>query len=261
MIHFIYSDETASTNIADALKVELGFKEAQQLPGVDCFESENAKMLGIKGRLIDAEFIDRIVDGPIVFLSRHMSSKGIAAFTVHPEGNWSDEASLGGKPKELSNAYPLGMLNMLNAIKELNSTNIELTYEATHHGPFTNNPSLFVELGGNEEAINSKSYAALLAKAIAASIEKKSPYDKVAVGIGSLHYPSKFTKLALEGKYAFSHIMSRHSVAHVDMLGKAFERSDLKAEVAVIEWKGINAAQREVVLRELNVLGIDYAKV
>lgn len=261
MMYLIHSDETASSNIADSLKRIMGLEEKEPFNGLECFGSKEVTMLGIKGSLIEAEFLDGILHGPMLFLSRHRSGKGIPAFTVHPEGNWSDEAALGGRPKELSVASPFNMLKILKSISTLNKTDIELTYEATHHGPFTNNPSLFVELGGNESIIASKPHAEFMANAVASSMELKPSYDKVAVGIGSLHYPSKFTRLALEGKYIFSHIMPKYYVDNIDMLQKAFERSDLKAELAVIEWKGIKGNEREIILRELQVLGIDYAKV
>ena len=55
--------------------------------------------------------------------------------------------------------------------------------------------------------------------------------------------------------------MPRHHTGCIDMLGKAFERSEPKSEIAVLEWKRIKAAERETIIRELNALGIDYAKV
>ena len=110
-----------------------------------------------------AEFLEGVVDDSIVFLSRHRSSMGVPAFTVHPEGNWSDEALFGGRPKELSMAFPYGMSAMLRSIKALNKEGIAVTYEATHHGPFLSRPSLFVELGGNEQTICNEEYARLLA--------------------------------------------------------------------------------------------------
>lgn len=261
MMYFIHSDEIASSNIATALKDTLGLEEQGQFKGMGCSARNDIKLLGIKGRLVEAEYLDGMIEGPMIFLSRHSSSAGIAAFTVHPLGNWSIDNSIGGRPKELSRSSPIGMLKMLDAINAINKSGIELTYEATHHGPYTDRPSFFVELGGNEGVIGSTEYARLIAQAVAESLDREVHYDKIAVGIGGMHYCSKFTRLALEGKYAFSHIMPKYQVSNTDMIGKAFDRSDLKAELAVIEWKGLKAAQREIILRELNLLGIDYAKV
>ncbi len=263
MICFAYSTETASSNIALALREILKLDETERFHGMRSFGSNEIRMVEVAGRIIDAESLTDVVDVPIIFLSRHSSSMGIPAFTVHPEGNWSVEASLGGRPKALSIASPVGMLKALKSIKKMNDTKLEVTYEATHHGPLVNSPSFFVELGGNEDTIANKDLARLLAGAVARSIESDadSGYEKIAVGFGGMHYPKKFTTLALEGKYAFSHIMSKHSIGSTDMIEQAFARSDPRAEIAVMEWKGIKGADREVIIRELARLGIDYAKV
>jgi D-aminoacyl-tRNA deacylase len=264
MINFVYSEERASSNIASHLKQILELeKSTGSLAGVECFEDQEHRfrMLKVDCRIIDADFIDGMVEGLTIFLSRHSSTKQIPAFTVHSEGNWTDDCNLGGMPKSLSVASPANMLKLLKCIKKLNNTGIELTYEATHHGPLMNQPSFFVELGGNDEAIGNYGYAELIARAVADAVNSEVHYDKVALGIGSLHYPEKFTRLALEGKYAFSHIMSKHYVKEIDMLGDAFKRSDILPDVALIEWKGIKAADRQVILKELDRLGIDYAKV
>lgn len=261
MVYFVYCSETASTNIAGALKRALDLREVNNFHGLHCFENKDVKMIDIKDPLIHAESLDGILDGLVVFLSRHTSTKGIPAFTVHSEGNWTEDVTLGGRPKELSVCSPVNMLKVISAINSVNKTDIQVTYEATHHGPFTNCPSFFVELGGNTETINSKNHAELIADALAKSLDMDVNYDKIAIGIGGMHYSDKFTKLALSGKYAFAHIMPKYQVKNVDMLDKAFSRSDRKPELAVIEWKSIKAVDRETITRELNVLGIDYAKV
>lgn len=116
-------------------------------------------------------------------------------------------------------------------------------------------------IGGNDDIVSSVSHAKMLAEAIAHSLDNNAGYEKVAVGIWSTHYPEKFTRLALEGRYAFSHIMSKHYVSRINMLEPAFKSSDIKADIAVIEWKGLKGADREDILRELESLGMDYARV
>ena len=261
MIYFAYSSETASSNIATALRGLLGLEEKDDFHGMRHFGCGDVNMIEVGCRIINAEFLSDLIDAPIVFLSRHSSSMGVSAFTVHPEGNWSADASLGGMPKTLSVSSPICMLKTLKSINDINDTGLDVTYEVTHHGPLVNSPSFFVELGGNEQTIGSTDHAELLARAVARSIDADVGYDKIAVGFGGMHYPKKFTSLALEGKYAFSHMMPKHHIGNIDMIGQAFARSDPVAEIAVIEWKGIKGADREVILRELARLGIDYAKV
>ncbi|MDE1870657.1 MAG: hypothetical protein KGI06_00245 [Candidatus Micrarchaeota archaeon] len=261
MVCFVYSKDVTSSNIASSLKAELGLEEAESFHGMRSFVADRIRMIEISDALVHAESLDGILDDTAIFLSRHSSSMGIASFTVHAEGNWSSENPLGGRPKSLSVSSPVGMIKVLGAIGRMNISGMGTTYEATHHGPYLDNPSFFVELGGNEDMMKSVAHAKLIASAIAVSLDEEPEYDKIAVGIGGMHYPEKFTRLALEGKYAFSHIMPKYHIACIDMLGSAFERSDIGAEIAVIEWKSIKAVGREMIVRELNRLGIDYAKV
>ena len=194
-----------------------------------------------------------------MFLSMHSSERGIAAFTVHAEGNWGDDARLGGKPKKLSMASPSNMLSMLNAVHK-KKDQLQATYEATHHGPLLNAPSFFVEVGGTKQATDSKELAETLAGAVVDFLTAdEAEYGKVAIGIGGTHYPEKFTRLALDGKYAFAHMMPKYNL-HEDMLQQAIERSDIRAETAVIEWRSLNSEQRTAILHELERIGVDYEK-
>ncbi|MGI0100695.1 MAG: D-aminoacyl-tRNA deacylase [Candidatus Micrarchaeaceae archaeon] len=261
MVCFVFCDETASSNIAAELQKILGLGISSEFHGLRHLSSSEHDMIEIRGRLIDADFLDSILEDTAIFLSRHSSSKGIASFTVHATGNWSEDVSLGGRPKSLSVSAPLEMANILRALERISPKEIDVTYEATHHGPLLDKPSLFVELGGNEDMISSRKYANLLATAVSESFDIVQEYGKVAFGIGGMHYSDKFTRLATSGKYAFSHIMPKYHADCVDMILKGLGRSNIKADIALIEWKSIKASDRENIVRELNLLGIDYAKV
>ncbi len=258
--------DPTSINAAEALKSSARFEEADPLQGRRHFISHDlpgVEMLEISEPHINADFLDSLVRTDLVFfLSRHRSAAGVPSFTVHPEGNWSEEAKLGGKPRELGVAAPAAMLNVLKKMSTLPTKDIDVTYEATHHGPLLTTPSLYLEVGGNDDIVNSKPLAAGLAGCLVRALtEADESFDKVAVGVGSTHYPSKFTKLALEGKYAFAHMMPKHFITEVDMLQQAFDRSRPKPEVCVIEWASVNATQRKGILDKLNELGIEYVRV
>jgi D-aminoacyl-tRNA deacylase len=267
MSFIIYSlSDPTSVNAAESLKSDLGFEEAAPIEGRRHFISKDmpgVEILEIQELHINAEFLDRIIRTDMIFfLSRHRSAAGVPSFTVHPEGNWSAEAKLGGKPKELSVAAPVAMLNVLKKMSGSSQEGINVTYEATHHGPLLNTPSLYIEVGGNDEIINSKPLASTLAMCLGKAIaDADADFNKIAVGVGSTHYPSKFTKLALDGKYAFAHMMPKHFVAEVDMLQQAFDRARPRPEVCVIEWTSVNATERNKVLDKLKELGIEYVRV
>ena len=261
----VYSKlDIASENAAAELMRICDFRPTEEVAGYAMRESGAAKLLEIDTAMVNAGFLDDIAKTDlIVFLSKHRSEKGVASFTVHAEGNWSSKADLGGAPRQLSYAAPVQMLAVLRAMHRLNAGNIEVVYEATHHGPLLVTPSMFVEIGGNDETIANLGHAKTLAKSVKeALLDWREPdFGEIAVGIGGMHYSSKFTRLAIEGKYAFAHIMPKYYVNELEMLGQAFERSAAKPERAVIEWKSINAVERESVIKRLNELGIDYERV
>ena len=262
----VYSDEnTTSRNIGRAILAAEDFEELEKISGYRHFRGDMLDVLEIDRGLLTCDFLDGIIKtGVIVFACSHFSSRGIASLTVHPEGNWSSEAKLGGKPRELSTASPDYMLSMIESLNKNNSTRLPVIYEATHHGPLLKTPSLFVEVGGNKEALESEEYGAVVAKSVIDMLSNNSPKSgmkECVLGIGGMHYAEKFTKLALDMGYAFSHIMAKYYVPEIGMLEQAVERSSIKPAKAVIEWKSIKASDREKIIKELNRIGIDYERV
>ncbi len=208
----------------------------------------------------------------VIFMSRHSSSSGTPAMTVHPMGNWGPQASLGGMPRTLSISAPSPMLSILRLLNE-SRNDIAITYEATHHGPVLSVPALFAEFGGNEETINSAKFAARLAGVVHSFCkshvagEENEKAAKVVVGIGSTHYPGRFTALALEKGYAFSHMMPKHAILNpdgtdnIEMLEQAIAKSSEPAEMAVMDWKSIKSGQRSAIIKKLEDIGIGYERI
>jgi D-aminoacyl-tRNA deacylase len=153
------------------------------------------------------------------------------------------------------------MARIINAMKKNNKSDVPVTYEATHHGPLLKTPSLYAEIGGTDEVRNSREFAELLARSVFESLNDEVHYDKVAVGLGGLHYSDRFAKLTFNGKYIFSHIMPRHYVQNINMISQGIERSVPKAEIGLIDWKSIKAEEREGIIKKLNELGIDHEKI
>ncbi len=261
-MYIVYSlADPVSTAIAAALKEAVGFEEESQFKGMRHFRCEKASLLELEETHLQADFLDELHTDLIIILSRHSSSKGQPSFTVHPMGNWNGEAKLGGKPKQLATAAPIGMLNCLAAMKGRNKMQIPVTYEATHHGPLLMTPAFYAEIGGDEQTKTSKEAARFLAESVFESLDREASYKRIALGIGGLHYEDRFAKRALDGEYAFGHMMSKHHTGSVDMLQQAIERSLPRPEVAVIDWKSITAPEREAAMKKLDELGMDYVKI
>ncbi len=220
---------------------------------------DQVRVVEVTGRLIAADFLDQVAGGEtILFMSKHSSREGILSFTVHPLGNWSEDHRDGGKPRELGCAAPVEMLAGLAALAK-NRDGVRATYEATHHGPLLKAPALFMEVGGPQEI--PEALAGRLGELVSECFGIEPEYDKVALGIGGGHYPQKFTKLALEGKYAFSHMMPKHHCGEVEMLAQAVERSAKRPELAVIEWKSVGSERRSNIIRKLGELGLEHVRV
>ena len=260
-IAYSLQDPIAVQVIAELRRL-VQLEERNSTPEYTAYAGRGCSMVALAGPSITADFLDALGAERIVFVSRHSSAKGMASFTTHATGNWSGTSDYGGKPRELSVASPLCMLSFLSEIsREAAGLGVPVTYEATHHGPLLSTPSLFAEIGPVEVPMDPRR-AKALAGSVASLLGGEEPeFDKVALGIGGTHYPEKFTKLALSGKYAFSHIMSRYYAGEAGMLEKAVQRSEARPEVAVLDWKGIRSEHKPGVLAELDRLGLDHEKV
>ncbi|MGC8669684.1 MAG: D-aminoacyl-tRNA deacylase [Candidatus Micrarchaeia archaeon] len=261
MKFLVYSKEdSVSEGIANAIMHLYNFSNAEEINSYKHFfcKQYDLHMLELNTSLLEAELLDNINADLLVILSKHSSQMGVPSMSVHATGNWSDEAKLGGEPRKLSVAAPVRMHALIVELNALNKNpGIEVTYEATHHGPLLNTPSLFAEI---EEHSFSQENAEVMARAVIESLQKNADL-KIAVGIGGTHYPKKFTSMALNNGYAFSHIMPKYYVDNVDMLEEAINRSEPVAKTAVIDWKSLNAKKRDMVIAKLDEIGIRYERI
>lgn len=257
----VYSVEDATASeIMEQVYKKIEFKLRETTHNYEYLTGEIADVVKINGPATNAQFLNSFdAARRFMFVSKHASAKGILCFTSHALGNWSNANALGGEPKELGIASPLYMIKFLSLVGG-NKSDLPVTYEATHHGPLLNKPALFVEIGPIETAIG-EVIANFFADAIIGTLGSMDfEFDKVAFGIGGVHYSEKFSKLALTGKYIFSHIMPKYYANEYDMLEKALKNSELNTDVAVIDWKSIKAEYRDNIIKKLNALGVDYEK-
>lgn len=266
MICIAYSDsDPVSRHAAEFIKREYDFEDK----GGRCLQGK-IELLRVEGSLINADYVDKLGFSTVLFLSKHHSSAGITSFTSHSLGNWTEEASLGGMPKMLSTSSPALMLACMRNLSKRAPEGSNKVYEATHHGPLLDTPCTFIEFGGSEATMREHESAEILGhasiSAANAIADNAQDYSHAVIGIGGNHYPSKFTKLALEKDYAFGHIMPSHSFIkdgsawNTDMIEAAIKRSDQETEFAVIDWKSMGSGPRSVIIDKLEELGIDYER-
>jgi D-aminoacyl-tRNA deacylase len=185
---------------------------------------------------------------------------------VHTPGNFA-AAELGGLPKTVSVAPATAMRNALKALayfQESAKLEYEVSYECTHHGPSLNVPTMFVELGSSAKQWRDSKAAEAVAHAAMSAIGKFGASEKKAVlGIGGTHYNQRFTRMALEGKAVFSHMIPKYAIPNVDSetLRQCIEKTMEKVECAILDWKGIKSADKPNLLKMLEEIELPYKKI
>ena len=171
-----------------------------------------------------------------IFISRHTSKTGKPTLTVHPIGNYG-KAEFGGESKILTKTSPRLMTHLLRLLKK-NAKQAKLyhkvCFEVTHHGPYLDIPTLFIEVGSNEEEWAKQEPAAVVAKSVLELLDsyhyEEDFSDDMAVllGIGGGHYAPRFTDVALEKKVAFGHMIPMHQIDAGNIDDEMFEQALLK---------------------------------
>lgn len=177
-------------------------------------------IMSIRQKHINAEGIDDIarrfgvkVDC-VVFMSRHSAASGKPTLTVHPIGNFKD-AEFGGQPQKLVRPIPHLMTDALRNIQRLNdTTEYGVSFEVTHHGPYLEAPTMFIEIGSEETHWGDMHAADILSDVLLTSSDD-ADYP-VMIGVGGGHYAPRFTELALSHKVDFGHMVPTYQTQGSD---------------------------------------------
>jgi D-aminoacyl-tRNA deacylase len=189
----------------------------------------------------------------IIFASKHVSSTNTPALTVHATGNLTKEAEFGGKPEELSFVDPARVRAALRTLNEKAANQgikIDVTMEATHHGPTSfKAPTCFVEIGSGPREWVDPVLGGIAADAVmAAAVNSARVQDPSAVGFGGTHYAAKHTKANLEGGYQIGHVIPKHALeSNVSdaVIRSALDRTVGSTPIALVDWKGLRSDNRQ----------------
>ncbi len=246
--------DLASRTLAEAMVDGQGFESTGvELLGEPVYQKGSFLLARFEGMIVFPPELDSFFNPQAyVFLSRHSAESGIASLTAHTTGNFSAEAKFGGNGKELGRTDPSLLKDYLMSLCKRRGEvgGYEITLEATHHGPTSlQKPVMFVELGSSEKYWGDKKAAAVVAGALVESLTEKHIWSKVAIGFGGTHYPEKFTKMMIEGDTAFSFIVPKHSLEHVDdaLFGQMLQRTNAPVSQAVLDWKGLGQHKEKIV--------------
>lgn len=192
----------------------------------------------------------------VVFLSRHKAASGKRSLTVHPIGNWG-RAGYGGRDATVVPSAPHLMSSLLRQLKkEAAGLDFDITFEVTHHGPYLETPTLFIEIGSSEATWGDLDAAQAIARSLM-NVEV-SAYP-VAMGIGGGHYAPRFTESSLLKKIDFGHMLPNHAFdledreGLADVIRRGMEGSG--ASLAYIHRKSMKRSEATVLSELVRSLG------
>ncbi len=202
----------------------------------------------------------------LVFASTHKSKANKPSLSLHAPGNWR-EAELGGQPGKIcrTSAFVLKYLfQQLNKNSEVASLkNYEITLEVTHHGPLTEIPCCFIEIGSSDEQWKDKKAGEIIARTILSLQNYKENKEWIScIGVGGLHYCSNFNKIQLNSQYALSHIIPEYSLPlTVSMLEEAEQKTKEHIKTILVDWKGCGKSEeRGKMLEAIKKFGLSFKR-
>ena len=239
-----YQDDPAGNNMAKFLSQKMRRED-------EIFRGENYDLLIISTPAIMADWLEEKYDyDGFIFLSKHAAESGVLALTCHSTGNFS-EANFGGSDKQLAMPHPDFQKRYLQQLweKKLQFYDFQITIEATHHGPSgLNKPTIFVEIGTTDKQWTDVSLCNSIATVVDKVLSENIPSNPTAICFGGTHYPEKFTKELLDGRFALGTVMPKHALNNLDenMFLHILKRNKM-ARAALLDWGGLGPYNKKVV--------------
>lgn len=230
--------DLAGMNIAHHLVELFDFEQIKE----DQYQFKDCILTYIEKDSVYAEFAEKEFEFDvdfIVFASRHSSEAGVPSLTAHTPGNFG-AADFGGLPGEICFSNPTAQklaLKELQTQKEELHLDFEVSMEATHHGPLTGKPTMFIEIGSqNHQWVTPKAGEAVAVSLMKAITYREHDFPK-AVGIGGGHYCQKHTRVMIHREYAIGHVLAKYVPVTEENVKKAVEKNG-GCDAFVLDWKG-----------------------
>jgi len=206
--------DPASVNLRDRLLEAADWSREGEYQGRPCYRLQDMLMVSIDQLHLHLDHVDRTIGqalsvdiDEVVFLSKHRAASGKPTLTMHPIGNFG-KADFGGKEGTLVPASPSFLSGLLRALSSsARGLPFEVSYEVTHHGPFLDVPTTYVEIGSDETKWGNVEAAEAMAEALLNWVPAEGP---TVVGIGGGHYAPRFTEVTLAKQVRFGHMVAKH---------------------------------------------------
>jgi len=254
------SQDPAGMNIATQLIEHFPFDREGDDTYVHADKDVTLHITGL--RAISADTIERTFTSveALFFITRHASEKGVPTLSTHAPGNFGS-ADLGGREKTLCPANPhaqsIGLRTMRDHVKN-DDMPYDVSFEATHHGPYTEVPTTFLEIGSSMEQWTDEKAGYVVADATMTATRYTEAQSPVAIGVGGGHYPYKITDVALATEWSIGHIIPRYAFPlGMDMARQMIEKNG-PTSAAILDWKG--TPQRSSYRDLLEQMGIKVFK-
>lgn len=224
--------DIASTNQAHEL---LQMASWEQLPNVEnrvAYSFKHARMWWVDDGCLWEDDLDkrwRNATGEtpteVIFPSRHSAASGNPSLTLHPIGTMQvpmeETPEYGGRGGDCPPPNP----RLASWWRELNSLDLDfddfdLSLETTHHGPWIETPSLFIEIGSTAETWGHKGAARALAGIIfrglgldgSDGLGSWNGNGQVVVTLGGGHYAPRANILGLHEDVWIGHMLATYAL-------------------------------------------------
>ena len=235
----VNGNDIASVVQARALLEKGNWEKGDLVENCETWHLEEVYLWWLGGNVLFENNLDKrwsnetnIIPDEIIFPSRHSSKSGIPSLTLHyigvPHLSSSENPPFGGKPGKAPPPNPrlAAWFRLLN--KKYHQSQIgrdfELTLETTHHGPWLETPSMYIEIGSDAKEWGRIDAAQILADVIWEGLgldgtlgkgcwsNSKPSSNQVIICLGGGHYAPRHTSLALNDDVWLGHLLANYSL-------------------------------------------------
>lgn len=262
-VRFLVASEVdeASKNQRAALLSLARWDEDSPFEGRPSYRRGPFRLISIAEMHLDRDDLDRDLAAAfdetaelVIYLSKHRSESRTPSLTVHSIGN-PKGADFGGRPGTLVPAAPGWVTAALRRLREAaRGLSYEVTFEATHHGPYLETPTFYIEQGSTEKEWNDRDASAAIARAL---LDLEPIGAPVAIGLGGGHYAPRHTDVALARRVAFGHLLPSHALegSSDELLAQAVARTPA-ATLAYIHRKSLGKPEARALESRVTALGL-----
>lgn len=248
------AEDVASMNIRDKLLSMAEWGPSGDFEGSPVLRYGDYEMVLIKDIHLHRELLDLDIEKALgrrydvfIFASRHRSESGLRTLTVHALGNYGN-ADFGGQPERLVPTSPKMMTQALLLLKKHGANlGFGVSFETTHHGPYLETPTFFIEIGSGPDAWPEPEPARAIARVLLdLGRENITADDAIGIGFGGGHYAPRHTDVVERMKISMGHMVPDHALGHVDgpMLDRMIAGTP-GASVAYFHKKAVKSARKK----------------